>query len=184
MASTGDNMKAVLLFYGDYGEKENPAAWFAQFKLSLPISWTDAQHVQHFGMQLTPGEVAEEYQSLTSTHLSTFTNLKAEFFKHWPPPKWLKLTRAQQKECIMAQPLKEEEIGKWTQEGQTGNYTHVMWAISISRLAMGMGDVEGAMIEYVIESIPDLLKDHLTCAYNTWDELIEDIQDVPIVKLK
>jgi hypothetical protein len=84
----------------------------------------------------------------------------------------------------MAQVLKEDEIGIWTQEGRTGNYAHVTWALNVSRLALGMGDVDGAMIEYALESIPDLLKDHLKCVYNSWDEFVEDIQDVPNVKLK
>jgi hypothetical protein len=180
-----DTVKSVPLFYGDYGENENPSAWFAQFELSLPISWTDTQRIQRFAMQLTPGEAAAEwYQGLTSSHLSSFTSLKAEFFKRWPAPKKPKLTRAQQKERIMAQILKEEDVGEWTQEGRTGNYAHVLWAINISRLALGMGDVDGAMIEYALESIPNLLKDHLKCTYNTWDEFVEDIQNVPNVKLK
>jgi hypothetical protein len=131
--SAADTVKSVPLFYGDYGEGENPSAWFAQFELSLPISWTDAQRVQRFGMQLTPGEVAEEwYQGLNSSHLSSFHNLKSEFFKRWPPPKRPRLTRAQQKERIMAQVLKEEEVGVWTQEGRTGNYAHVTWAVNVS----------------------------------------------------
>jgi hypothetical protein len=41
-----DTMKSVPLFYGDYGENENPLAWFTQFELSLPILWTDAQCIQ------------------------------------------------------------------------------------------------------------------------------------------
>ncbi|KAG1810940.1 uncharacterized protein BJ212DRAFT_1484068 [Suillus subaureus] len=163
-----DTVKSVPLFYGDYGGNENPSAWFAQFELLLPIAWTDTQCVQRFSMQLTPGEVTEEwYHNLTSLHLSSFTNLKHEFFKCWPPPKRPKLTQAQQKECIMAQVLKEEEIGVWTQEGRTGNYAHVTWVLNISCLAMGMGDVDGTMIEYALEGILDLLKDHLKCVYNS-----------------
>jgi hypothetical protein len=33
----------------------------------------------------------------------------------------------------MAQVLKEEEVGVWTQEGRTGNYAHVTWAVNVSR---------------------------------------------------
>jgi hypothetical protein len=180
-----DTVKSVPLFYGNYGENENPVAWFAQFELSLPISWTDAQRVQRFTMQLTPGEAAAEWsQSLTSVQISSFADLKAEFFKRWPAPKRPKLTRAQQKERIMSQVLKEEEVGEWTQEGRTGNYAHVLWAINISQLALGMGNVDGAMIEYALEGIPNLLKDHLKCMYSTWDEFVEDIQNVPNIKIK
>ncbi|KAG0702618.1 hypothetical protein DFH29DRAFT_875013 [Suillus ampliporus] len=33
-----------------------------------------------------------------------------------------------------------------------------------------------APLEYVIEGIPNLLKDHLKCKYSDWDELVEDVQ--------
>ncbi|KAG2035646.1 hypothetical protein BDR03DRAFT_983494 [Suillus americanus] len=180
-----DTMKSVPLFYGDYGENKNPAAWFTQFELLLPNSWTDTQRIHRFAMQLMPGESAAEwYQGLTSSHISSFASLKAEFFKCWPVPKQPKLTQVQQKEHIMAQTLKEDEVGERTQEGRTGNYAHVIWAINISWLALGMGDIDGAMIEYALEGIPNLLKDHLKCTYNTWEEFVEDIQNVPNVKLK
>jgi hypothetical protein len=84
----------------------------------------------------------------------------------------------------MSQVLKEEEVGEWTQEGQTGNYAHMLWAINISQLALGMGDVDGAMIEYALEGIPNLLEDHLKCMYSTWDEFVEDIQNVLNIKIK
>jgi len=84
----------------------------------------------------------------------------------------------------MVQVLKEEEVGEWTQVGWIGNYAHVIWAINISKLALGMGDVNGTLIEYTLEGILNILKDHLECAYTTWEEFIEDIQRVPNVKLK
>lgn len=39
---------------------------------------------------------------------STFAALKTTFFKRWPPPKPPKLSRAQQRECVSAHALKEE----------------------------------------------------------------------------
>ncbi|KAG1834276.1 hypothetical protein EV424DRAFT_1532530 [Suillus variegatus] len=84
----------------------------------------------------------------------------------------------------MAQVLKEEEVGEWMQVGWMGNYAHIIWAINVLKLALGMGDVNGAMIEYALEGIPNILKHHLECAYTTWEEFVEDIQKVPNVKLK
>ncbi|KAG1889419.1 hypothetical protein F4604DRAFT_1674070 [Suillus subluteus] len=80
----------------------------------------------------------------------------------------------------MAESLEESEIGLWTE----GNYRHVTWANKVSCLALGMGDTTGHLIEYVVEGIPNLLKDHLKCKYEDWDEFIDDVQGIPSVKLK
>ena len=47
-----------------------------------------------------------------------------------------------------------------------------------------MGDCKGFLIEYVLEGIPNILKDHLTCQYDTWDEFRDDIRSVPMKKIK
>ncbi|KAG2141360.1 hypothetical protein DEU56DRAFT_911467 [Suillus clintonianus] len=176
-----ENPRPVPLFRGDYGDKEEPTEWFAQFELSLLESWDDDKKVDRFEMQLAPGNLAEEwFQDNVPTKSITFASLKLAFRGRWPPPRRPRYTRAQQKERIMAEILEENEIGSWT----AGNYGHAAWATKVSRLALGMGDVEGHLIEYVLEGIPNLLKDHLKCDYKNWDEFIEDVQTVPSVKIK
>jgi hypothetical protein len=177
----GENPRAVPLFRGDYNNKEEPTEWFAQFELSLPMSWSDSQRIERFEMQLAPGNVAEEwFQEIATFKTLTFTSLKLAFRRRWPPPKRTRFTRAQQKERVMAELLDESEIGLWKES----NYGHNVWANKIARLALGMGDTEGFLIEYVMEGIPNLLKDHLKCEYRDWDDFIEDVQSVPSIKLK
>ncbi|KAG1818249.1 hypothetical protein EV424DRAFT_1540191 [Suillus variegatus] len=176
-----ENPRTVPLFRGDYANKEEPTEWFAQFELSMPASWNDSQRISRFEMQLAPGNIAEEwFQDIAARKSFTFSGLKIAFRKRWPPPKRPKYTRAQQKEWVMAELLEEDEIGVWAE----GNYGHVTWASKVSRLALGMGDTAGHLIEYMLEGIPDLLKDHLKCDYDSWDDFIEDVQRVPSVKLK
>jgi hypothetical protein len=176
-----ENPRVVPLFRGDYANKEEPTEWFAQFELSMPASWNDSQRLTRFEMQLAPGNIAEEwYQDMVTKRTFTFSGLKFAFRKRWPPPRRPKYTRAQQKERIMAEMLEESEIGVWAE----GNYGHVTWADKVSRLALGMGDTNGHLIEYVVEGIPDLLKDHLKCDYDSWDDFIDDVQSVSSVKLK
>ncbi|KAG2092760.1 hypothetical protein BD769DRAFT_1678960 [Suillus cothurnatus] len=38
-----EHPRIVPLFKGDDGDKEEPTEWFAQFELSLPVTWTDRQ---------------------------------------------------------------------------------------------------------------------------------------------
>ncbi|KAG2033712.1 hypothetical protein BDR03DRAFT_984882 [Suillus americanus] len=42
----------------------------------------------------------------------------------------------------------------------------------------------GHLIEYMVEGMPNLLKDHLRREYEDWDEFVDDVQGVPSVKLK
>jgi hypothetical protein len=42
-----EHPRIVSLFKGDYGDKEKPTEWFAQFELSLPETWTNRQRIDH-----------------------------------------------------------------------------------------------------------------------------------------
>lgn len=61
----------------------------------------------------------------------------------------------------MAELLEESKIGVWAE----GNYGHVTWANKVLRPALWMGDTAEHLIKYVVEGIPNLLKDHLKCNY-------------------
>ncbi|KAG1829622.1 hypothetical protein EV424DRAFT_1535638 [Suillus variegatus] len=147
---SSDNPRPIPLFHGDYREKEEPSLWFAQFQLSLPDSYLDAQCIQRLKMQLAPGT-----------------------------PR-----RIHRKEHVMAQVLKEEDIGVWLPGEPTGNYGHVTWATKVMRIPMGMSDSAGLLVEYAVEGIPNVLKDHLTCSYSSWQEFLQDVESVPAIKLK
>lgn len=84
----------------------------------------------------------------------------------------------------MAQVLKEEDIGVWLPGEPTGNYGHVTWATKVMRIPMGMSDSAGLLVEYAVEGIPNVLKDHLTCSYSSWQEFLQDVESVPAIKLK
>ncbi|KAG1795829.1 hypothetical protein EV424DRAFT_1353400 [Suillus variegatus] len=181
---SSDNPRPVPLFHGDYRDKEEPSLWFAQFQLSLPDNYLDAQRVRRLKMQMAPGSMADQWFDDVAISCSSFSQFQAEFISRWPPPKPPKYSRAQQKERVMAQVLKEEDIGVWLPGEPTGNYGHVTWATKVMRIAMGMGDSAGLLVEYAVEGIPNVLKDHLTCSYSSWQEFLQDVESVPAVKLK
>ena len=43
------------------------------------------------------------------------------------------------------------------------DYGQNLWATEVAKMAINMGDRKGFLIEYVLEDIPNILKDHLTC---------------------
>ncbi|KAG2059590.1 hypothetical protein BDR06DRAFT_967643 [Suillus hirtellus] len=168
---SNDNLRSIPLFHGNYREKEEPSLWFTQFQLSLPDSYLDAH-------------MADQWFNSMILICGLFTQLQKEFMIWWPAPKPPQYSRVQQKECIIVQVLKEEDIGIWLPGEPIGNYRYVTWANKVMRITIGMGDSIGLLVEYVLEGIPNILKDHMTCSYSLWQEFLQDIESVPAIKLK
>jgi hypothetical protein len=70
----------------------------------------------------------------------SFNWLKSKFMLQWPPLRAPKYSQAQQKEHMLVQVLKEEDIGVWVPGEPTGNHGHVNWATKVMHLTLGMGD--------------------------------------------
>jgi hypothetical protein len=135
-------------------------------------------------MQLTPGNMADQwFDNVTVIHRS-FMQLQREFMIWWPASKPPQYSQVQQKECVIVQVLKAEDIGVWLPEEPTGNYRHVTWANKVMHITMGMGDSTGLLVEYMLEGIPNILKDHMMCSYSLWQEFLQDVESVPAIKLK
>ena len=62
-------------------------------------------------------------------------------------------------ECIHELVLKEEDVGKWTipSDKHKADYGQNHWATEVANMAVSMGDVEGNLITYILETIPPLL---------------------------
>ena len=182
--TTSATVKMLPLFHGDYSDKDKPTHWFTQFQLALPDTWSEAAKLQRFQMQLAPGGYVDEwFNALSVSERSSLASIRAAFLKQWPPTKQAKWTKVQQKERVRDQSLKEEDIGKWVQEGRVGDYGQNVWAERVMKLALSMGDADGTLIEYVIETAPLILHDHLEEGYDSWEEFIQAVQKVPAAKL-
>ncbi|KAI9569554.1 hypothetical protein HD554DRAFT_2037942 [Boletus coccyginus] len=108
------------------------------------------------------------FDNLTNVETADLTTLQQAFNTRWPPPKRPKFSE---------QVLKEENIGKWItpSDKRKTDYGQNIWANEVMKVAVMMGDTAGFLINCVVDSIPHLLKDHLTCRYNTWDEFKTDV---------
>ena len=64
------------------------------------------------------------------------------------------------------------------------DYGQNLWAMEVAKMVINMSDHKGFLIEYILEGIPNILKDHLTCQYDTWDEFHDDICSVLMNKIQ
>ena len=69
------------------------------------------------------------------------------------------------------------------QEGRVGDYGQNIWADRVMRLALSMGNMDGSLIEYAIETAPAILKDHLDNGYDSWEEFAQAVQEIPAARL-
>ncbi|KIM53753.1 hypothetical protein SCLCIDRAFT_31669 [Scleroderma citrinum Foug A] len=176
--------KTLPHFHGDYSNSEEPAHWFAQFQLVLPDMWSEAAKVQRFQLQLAPGGYTEEwFDALPASDQASLAAIRTAFLKRWPPTKWAKWSRLQQRERIRELGLKEEEVGKWVQEGCIGDYGQNIWADRAMRLVLSMGDTDGTLIEYAIETMPVVLRDHLDDGYDLWEDFVQVVREIPAARL-
>ncbi|KAI5984749.1 hypothetical protein EDD15DRAFT_2374870 [Pisolithus albus] len=184
MTHNRDNTKMLPLFRGDYSNKEDPAEWFALFRLAT-TSLTEKEKVTRFKCQLYPGGLAEEwFTDLDSSEKMNLADIKNAFGQRWPARRRPKWSRAQQRERIKDQVLRTEDIGRWIEEEQASDYGQNLWAERVVKLALSMGDANGFLIDDVLYQVPDLLKDHLTCEYNNWEEFLEAVRGIPANKLR
>ena len=179
-----ENPPTTEMFFGD---EDNPTMWFAEFQRMLPLSWTDTEKVSHFANHIIPNSYALDWlATLTRGDMATLASVRVAFNVRWPPPERPKFTRAEQMERIREQVLKEESIGKWVTlaDKRKADYGQNIWANEVAKAAITMGDTAGFLIECAVDGIPNLLKDHLSCRYDTWEEFKKDIRGVTPHRIK
>ncbi|KAG2747238.1 hypothetical protein P692DRAFT_201916377 [Suillus brevipes Sb2] len=166
----------LLSFYGDYEKGEEPTDWFCQYRLSLPVTFTDAEKIDRFELQCTAGSMAEVWvQNLPTASKGSWAIFSREFAQRWPPPVHVTLTLAQQKDRIKSIVLAEEDIGRMIEKDRGREWGHVKWAKEIERTAQGFGDTRCLLLDIVLENTPAILRDLLTEQYNTWPEFVTDV---------
>ena len=177
--------KTLPLFHGDYSNSEEPAHWFVQFQLALLDTWSEAAKIHRFQLQLAPGGYTDEwFNKLPASDRASLAAIRMAFLKQWPPMKHAKWLKLQQKERVREQGLKEEEVGKWVQEGRVGDYGQNVWVDRVMRLALSMGNMDGSLIEYAIETALAALKDHLEDGYDSWEDFIQAVREIPAARLR
>ena len=162
-----------------------PARWFATFQLGLPASWTESRKIEWFKLQLDPGNVAQDwYNDLTIVETVSMTALQKAFNTRWPMKHKLQVTQVQLKQHLWGLALKENNIGEWRQKEGVGDYSQNHWAEEVMSMAINAGDTQGRLIDFVIEGIPRILKDHLAGDYDSWEAFEDAVWAVPPDRLQ
>ena len=161
-----------------FGNEDNPTMWFTEFQRMLPLSWMENEKVSHFANHIDPNSYASDWlDTLTCNDMASLATIRMAFNNRWPPLERPKLSRAEQMEQIREQVLSKENIGKWITppDKWKADYGQNIWANEVAKVVITMGDMAGFLIKCAVDRIPNLLKDHLSCQYETWKEFKKDI---------
>jgi hypothetical protein len=179
-----ENPPTTDMFFGD---EDNPTMWFAEFQRMLPLSWVENEKVSHFVNHIVPNSYASDWiDTLTRNDMASLAAIRTAFNVRWPPPERPKFSRAEQMERIREQILREENVRKWVtpSDRRKADYGQNIWANEVAKAAITMGDTAGFLIECAVDGIPNILKDHLSCRYETWEEFKKDIRGVTPHRIK
>lgn len=83
----------------------------------------------------------------------------------------------QQKQHLQGLVLKESEIGKW--HSTKDDFIQNISAEEIVKLVAKVGDLDGALVHCVLESILHTLKAYLVGDYNSWDNFLKAVYAIP-----
>ena len=168
------------LLPGDGGDADELLHWLSHFVLELHNSgWLDAEKIERFELQLTPGRPAQKwFTDLSSSDTTMFATLRKAFKMRWPLKRRPPLTKQHQKQCLRDLVLPELAIGELREMNRSWDYVQNLWAEEVAQLAVSMGDVGGNLIAYVLEKVPTLLRDYLDADYDSWLAFVEAVHAI------
>lgn len=169
------------LFWGD-GEHEddNPQDFMNGVERSFfgKSSLTDADKLKQFRLNLKAGSVAMAWlNGLAATKKDTWEHLQASFVGRWPekaPPMKSHMERIA---LLKAAKLTDAEMGKRVKVDGMEEFSHIVWADKIERLADAVPDTIGLLISSIREDMPAVLK-HYVKEHATWTAFCDAIRAV------
>ncbi|KAG2742835.1 hypothetical protein P692DRAFT_20685198, partial [Suillus brevipes Sb2] len=123
------------------------------------------------------------FTNLGAADKSSWVLFLAAFRTRWPKPVEVTLTVAQKKDRIRSLVLKDEDIGVMIEEDRGRDWGHVKWAKKVSRMAQGFNDTQCHLLDVVLESTPEVLRDFLSDHYATWADFEADVAKVSASQL-
>ena len=130
------SVATLPLLCGDGGDADKPLYWFSRFVLELHVSgWSDAEKIEWFELQLTPGCPAQKwFTDLSSSDMAMFIALHRAFRKKWLVQMSAALLHRQQKQQLQGLTLMDGDISKWQQTENGRDFMHNLWVKNVVKL--------------------------------------------------
>ena len=120
------------------------------------------------------------WATLTPTDTATFKAVRQAFFVRWPIKAIVEKTTAEKQATLDATILKTTDLGKRVAASKGGEeeWTHIVWADKVERLANDIPDVGNLLVPGVRKNLPKPIIKLVGLKPMTWKELCDNVREI------
>jgi hypothetical protein len=129
------------------------------------------------------GSDAKEWWNGLNPATDSWAHLVSAFEKRWPEKVVMKKTTTEKQALLMAEVLKESEVGVQVQGDGVDELGHVRWANRVKALAKAIPDTNGLLVGAVRANLPAVLKEHIGGTFADWDSFTDAVCKVSLADI-
>ncbi|KAF9553006.1 hypothetical protein CPC08DRAFT_646184 [Agrocybe pediades] len=129
------------------------------------------------------GSAKEWWDGLDEKSKASWDALRAAFDVQWPPKPVSSKTAEERHAVLLKLVLEESALGKRVGVDGSGEFSHVVWANKLERLAAPLKDTSGLLIPVVRKSMPLALRQLVGVKHTSWKEFCAAICAVSTAEL-
>jgi hypothetical protein len=172
----------TVLFTGDADDAaEDPQDFINGIErfFMLKGTFNDQAKVKYFKLNLKARSPASAwFDGLQNTEKDTWDHLEAAFEQRWPPKAVATKTSDEKRADLDATLLTYAELKKKTKVGGIEEYTHVVWANKMEKLARDLPDPTNLLVPSTRKKLPSAINDIIGVRSMTWAQLCAAVRDI------
>ena len=174
---------ATAMFWGDgEHEGENPQDFINGLELSFmqkTTPFTPGEMVKVFSLKLKAGSMAKEwFMGLQNTEKDTWVHLQTAFEARWPEKVTTAKTRDEKAAALDQTRLEVGRLGIREKVDGVEEFSHIVWADKVERLANAIPDPSGLLIVPTRHNLPRVLKKLVGSKHITWTAFCNAIRGI------
>jgi hypothetical protein len=180
--------EAIKQFWGDNKhDNEVPEDFVNAIKILFlqKPNMPNAQKLQAFELHLRLGSIAKQWWStLSSTNKDTWEHLLQAFKTRWPNKMAAVKTVEEKQAALERMRITEAEIGTQVKVLGVEEFTHVVWADKVKKLAAAIPDMNGLLISSTRKAMPKVLQKVTGSGHTDWASFCSTICKATLAQIE
>jgi hypothetical protein len=185
---TGTMTENIPKFWGDdEHEDENPQDFINSIEILFVQrpSFTDTQKLKTFQLYLKSGSIAKQWwNGLATTDNDTWDHLASAFAKRWPEKTPTLKTVEEKQAALERAKITEDEVGTRVKIQGVEEFTHVVWADKIEKLAAAIPDTNGLLIGNIRKAMPKSLQKVVGSGHRNWTSFCKAVRTATLTEIE
>ncbi|RXW14874.1 hypothetical protein EST38_g10980 [Candolleomyces aberdarensis] len=171
-------MSDIKPFSGDNPD-ENPQDFIRSLKRMFiaRTSFSDATKVDYFQSSLKANTSADTWWiDLPESNKVTWEAVEKAFQEKWPVKRVTPKTPSEKKALLEETKLEEKDLGKKVVVAGVEEYSHIVWADKVEKLAKEIPDTGNLLVDSTREKLPKAIKKLVGTKDMTWAEFCKAVR--------